>query len=405
VQDASGRWFIDARSSLRTVTLGYGHPEIVDAIIEQTRRLPFAEIIRHDRPSAVAVAYADALSQALGHGFTRVRFTSSGARMVEEAVILSRFVRVSAQGRPTKTAVITHHGAWHGSGSLALALAGDPRVHSLCGPLTGDVHHVPPEDFAALRELIATLGVDRVSAVLLEPVLTTSGTFLSPAYMREVARFCRARDIHVIMDEVTTGAGRLGSLAHSISLGITPDFLVLGKGLTSGYVPIAALATTEEVYRAALTALPVAVPHSSTSDGHPLAMAAGLAVLRALDDGSIYDHVRATGSTLGAHLTYVGDKNNATVRHVGQGYLHYAFLEADGGPWGLPSMARLVEECEDRGLLVDRQGSAIILSPPLIATQTECAEMVAILAAAISAAESSVSERPTRPAEAVAGSR
>jgi adenosylmethionine-8-amino-7-oxononanoate aminotransferase len=169
----------------------------------------------------------------------------------------------------------------------------------------GSVWHVPIAEIRAfvlpaialfLAKVIpvlrpAELGSERISAVLLEPVLGVAGLFLEQEYLQAVAELCAAEGIHLIVDEITTGTGRLGAMSYSDTVGVRPDILILGKGLTSGYIPLSALAVTEPVYQAAISAWPIVLPHSSTNDGHPAAMAAGLAVLDALKDGAIFQNV------------------------------------------------------------------------------------------------------------------
>lgn len=394
VQDRDGNSFIDARSSLRTVTLGYGHSGVVQAVRSQLERLPFAEVIRHDRPSDVAIEYGERLVAALGHGFRRVRFGTSGSRMVEEAVVLSRFIRVSGERTPQRTAVIANVGAWHGTGGIASAVSGDARLWKLAGPLDRDIHHVPVDDIAALERLLSELGEERVTAIVLEPVFGTQGLFPSAAYLRAVAALCSERGLHLIVDEITSGAGRMGALAYAFEIGIVPDVLLLGKGLTSGYVPIAALAAREGIYEAAMKAMPVALPHASTNDAHPLAMAAGIAVLDALADGSIYENVRTTGAYLGRLLDDLKRQSASVVSHTGEGFLHFLRVERDGVPWNLEAVLSLTEECEARGLLIDRLGNLLIVAPPLVTTAGECDDIVERLGAAITATAA-------KPAEAV----
>jgi adenosylmethionine-8-amino-7-oxononanoate aminotransferase len=383
VRDQQGRWYIDARSSLRTVTLGYGNQRIVSAIQDQAAKLPFAEIVRHDRPSEVALTYAEALVNALPSAFTRVRFTTSGSRMVEEAVLLSRFVRVMGEAKPSRTVVIANTNAWHGTGALANALTGYPELNAMTGQLASHVHHVAPNDVAALDATLEKLGPGFVTAILIEPVLGVEGVFLTEEYLRGVQDRCRRHGIHLLVDEVTTGVGRLGHMAYSAALGIQPDILMLGKGLTSGYAPIAALAVTEEIYQGAISAFPDVLPSSSTNDGHPLSMAAGLAVLDILSDGSVFENVRLRGAQLGELLAELEAESTCVRATVGQGLMHFVELCDGEDPWDLESMRLLSVECEERGMLIDRVGNRVIITPPLVSTSEECKEMADILFDAI----------------------
>jgi adenosylmethionine-8-amino-7-oxononanoate aminotransferase len=378
VKDAAGNWYLDSRSSLRTVTLGYNHPRVVRAIHEQLDMLPYAEIVRHDRPSLVAIKYADALVEALPESYTRIRFTTSGSRMVEEAIVLARFANVSGKNDTTRTHVITNLGSWHGLGGIASAATGDPVLHEWAGPLNEGFHYAPPNDIRAFEACLTEVGPERVCAVMLEPINGVGAIVLEPEYMKTVAAACRHNEIFLIADEVTTGAGRAGYLTYVDSLGISPDILVLGKGLTSGYVPISALAITEDLYGQALRAWPRVLPHSSTNDGHPLAMAAGLAVLEVLREPEFLSRVREEGQRLATKLQSLSKRFDIIERATGTGLIHFLDMTTAIGPWERPSMMRLASNCESNGLLIDYVFNHVIFTPPLVSTSAEIDEMLDI---------------------------
>lgn len=381
VRDAGGRWLLDSRSSLRTLTFGYSYEPIVEAIRRQVDQLPYAEIVRHDRPSAVVIELADRLIDALGEHYTRVRLTTSGSRMVEEAVIVARFAAVSGDGRPERTHVIANEDAWHGLGGIATAATGDSVIWDWAGPLGTDFHHVPPNDIAALDKAIADIGTERLLAILIEPINGVGAVFLQPEYTRAIAERCRQHDLFLISDEVTTAVGRAGYMSYSGELGLVPDILVLGKGLTSGYVPISALAVNERVYQKAMNAWPRVVPHSSTNDGNPLAAAAGIAVLDALSDGKIFRHVREAGAMIGERLAEFAAGPDLSLATRGTGFMHFIDLGPDCDRTYMYHLAAL---CEDRGLLIDyAQGRYVVFTPPLISTVDELTEMLDILTRSI----------------------
>lgn len=381
VRDAGGRWLLDSRSSLRTVTFGYSYAPIVEAVQRQVEKLPYAEIVRHDRPSAVVIEFADRLIDALPDHYSRVRLTTSGSRMVEESIFVARFASVSGDGRPERTHVIANDGAWHGLGGIATAATGDDYIREWAGPLSPDFHHVPPNDIAALDKAIAEIGPERLVAILIEPINGVGATFLEPGYARAVAERCRHHNLFLISDEVTTAVGRAGYMSYSGQLGISPDILVLGKGLTSGYVPISALAISENVYQKALSAWPRVVPHSSTNDGNPLAAAAGLAVLGALSDGKIFQHVREAGLMIGQRLAELAADPDLPLATRGTGFMHFIDM---GAGCDRTYMYHLAALCEDRGLLIDyAQGRYVVFTPPLISTLDELTEMLDILTMSI----------------------
>jgi adenosylmethionine-8-amino-7-oxononanoate aminotransferase len=207
--------------------------------------------------------------------------------------------------------------------------------------------------------------------------------FLSREYLQAAQELAQRHGIHLIADEVTTGVGRVGHMSYSDALGFAPDLLVLGKGLSGGYVPMSAVVTSEDVYRTALRALPLVVPHSSTNDGHPLAMAAGLAVVDALSDGSIFEHVRRLGGHVEARARELFVDVPSVTTTSGRGLMHFFDLHDDGRPWTREQTIAFVDECERRGLLVDAVYNHVFFTPPLVTTEDECDEMLGIIAAAL----------------------
>ncbi|MGH7489757.1 MAG: aminotransferase class III-fold pyridoxal phosphate-dependent enzyme, partial [bacterium] len=165
---------------------------------------------------------------------------------------------------------------------------------------------------------------------------------------------------------------------------VTPDLLVLGKGMTSGYVPIAAVAIAASLY-GPLSAH--SFPFNLTNDGHPLAMAAGLAVLDELVSNDIFQVVRARGSYLQAELTSAIGDLSSVVRIRGAGLMLGIELQSEHGePWQYwPGLETLRLDLEERGLLISTGRSAIILAPPLIISEEECLEIVQIVKSALEA--------------------
>lgn len=395
VRDAEGRWYLDARSSLWQVTLGYDHPLVVKEIKEQLDHLPAGTIIRYERPPALIEHYASALIARLPSKLGRIRFGTTGSQMNEAAVMLSRFVR-NLEGATQRTAVIAFWGGYHGIGGLASALTGEQFIQSSCGPLAPDVHHVrhaPATDEGAqpsvaevVRDKVAQLGAERVTAVIVEPVLGTGAVPLAARDLIALQTFCNQAGIHLIVDEVTTGFGRTGSLTRSGAIGLQPDMLVLSKGMTSGYVPLAALAVSEELFaKLADLSADLPFPHGSTSDGNPLALAAGLGVLRALDDGTIYDNVGAAHEVLVNELSALQATHPWIAGVTGAGLLlGLELVHDEGKPWGIKSLEALRMNAERNGVLITTTyDGAVLLAPPLIVTEAECHQIVEALDGAL----------------------
>ncbi|HEX6872093.1 MAG TPA: aminotransferase class III-fold pyridoxal phosphate-dependent enzyme [Micromonosporaceae bacterium] len=369
VRDAAGNEYLDARSALWNAALGYGNQRIIAAMTRQLSELPVGQIIRHDQPTRIALEYADRLVGVLPRHLSHVRFCTTGAQAVEAAVLLSRFLR-RRTGEADRTEVITLWNGYHGIGGLATSLTGEGPLHEQLAPLAPGVHHVRAGDLGDLHAAIARLGADRVTALLLEPVLGTDVEELSADYLHQVQRLCRSAGIHLIVDEVSTGFGRTGCLTVTGRLGLTPDMLVLSKGITSGYAPLAAVAVTSEILHAAIAHPDELFPHGSTSDGHPLAMAAAVAVLDELGDGRVLDNVSARGVQLTAALKALGHPGIASVHGPGL-MLAVALVDPAGEALTGSVMAEVKRHCRDRGLLVSISNHMVVLTPPLVITEAE----------------------------------
>jgi adenosylmethionine-8-amino-7-oxononanoate aminotransferase len=241
------------------------------------------------------------------------------------------------------------------------------------------------ESLRSLVELIDELGADRVTAVMLEPVL---GSFTRPVphrYLNRLAEECRSRGIHVIADEITTGAGRAGSMTVSERLESVPDMLVLGKGLSAGYFPLAALAVSGSIYDALFgSERRVGFLNGSTTDGHPLGMAAGAAVLSLITAPGFFESVRDTAAALTAQLRDALADCPWVSEIGGEGMMiGVELVYPDRTPWSLSDANRLRLACRDHGLLTSFSRGVLPLMPPLTISPDDRAELAGRLAKAL----------------------
>ncbi|WP_188195044.1 aminotransferase family protein [Nonomuraea sp. SYSU D8015] len=389
VRDSAGRWYLDARSGFWNVTLGYSHPALVEAVKRQVETLPYASLWGYGRPASLAVETAAMLSPHLPGDIDMVKFQSNGAQAVETAALLSRHLHLLG-GRPQKNAVVAMWGGFHGFGPGASALTGLPYLHYHAGPLLPEVIHVPGP-FAPIGEtgtpdlvrVVSDYGPERVSAVVVEPVIGEGGHVLGAEYLRQIADFCREHDIHLIVDEVTTGMGRMGAYTRSEQLGLAPDILTLGKGLTGGYVGMSAVCLSRGLYQQLLDA-PVErfFASGSTHDGHPLGLAAATAVIRVLNEEKIFQNVQAQSLTLQTRLEQLAERHESVSAVRGAGLMFAVEFAASGDPW-FTNKVRLAMEA--RGVLVAVLNSvpAIMIIPPLIVSAEEVAEIAHALDGAL----------------------
>ncbi len=385
VWDRAGREYLDARSSMWNVTLGYSCEPVKAAMRAQLDVLPSGTVMRYEHPTEIAATYASTLADGLPDPVNYLRFGNTGSQMTEAAAMLSRFHRMMT-GQPDRNHVITVLSSYHGTGPLATALTGEPVLQEYSGPLDHQVRHAATPEAGdgpdAVVELIEELGPERVTAVMLEPVL---GSLMRPvphAYLNRLATECRSRGIHLIMDEVTTGAGRAGAMTVSERLEFVPDMMVLGKGLSAGYFPLAALAVSTGIYdELARAELGIGFLNGSTTDGHPLGMAAGLAVLEVITAPGFFESVQATGAALRELLTDALADEPAVAGVGGEAMmLGVELVDGDGTPWSVAEVNRLRLACRDNGLLTSFSRGVLPLMPALTFSPKDCVELADRLA-------------------------
>ncbi|MEY8829494.1 aspartate aminotransferase family protein [Sedimentitalea sp. XS_ASV28] len=262
--EADGRRFLDLGAGIAVNALGHAHPALVDAITRQAQNLwHVSNLYRIPEQQAladrlVAASFADT-----------VFFTNSGTESCELAVKMARKYWFD-KGQPQKTDIITFEGSFHGRSAAGIAAAGSEKMTKGFGPLLPGFMHLPWNDPDALRAAIT----DTVGAILIEPVQGEGGIRpLSDQQLKDIRALCDAHDLLLILDEVQCGVGRSGRLFAHEWAGITPDIMMVAKGIGGGF-PLGAVLATEDA-ASGMTA----GTHGSTYGGNPLACAVGCAVM------------------------------------------------------------------------------------------------------------------------------
>ena len=393
--DSEGNRILDAMSGLWCVNVGYGRAELVEAARRQMATLPFYNTF-FQCTTAPAVELAARLA-AIAPGFDRVFFTNSGSEANDTVVKLVRYFW-KLQGQPQKQIMIGRTYAYHGVTLAAASLSGLPNMHPQFDlPLAGFVHVPAPYWFAeggdstpeeygrqaaqALEQKILELGPERVGAFIGEPVQGAGGVIIPPdGYWAEIQRICRRYDVLLIADEVVCGFGRTGRWFGSERFGIAPDIMTVAKGLSSGYVPIAAVLLGPRVGDALATAKEEWA-HGFTYSGHPVAAAVALENLRIIEAEGL--HERA-GGPLGDHFgaALAGLADHPLVGEVRScGLLGALELVEDKRTRRYFPPARKVglacrEHCIANGLVMRAVRDVMILAPPLVITAAEIDHIV-----------------------------
>lgn len=377
--DAAGRRFLDARSGIANMILGYDRHDIAEAMYRQALELPFVCTLRYDRPASVTVDYANALAAVAPDGLRRVRFTHTGSSAVEAALLMARRYHRNL-GRSERLYVVGLGDSYHGSTLMTMAASGQPMLHEGYGPMPSGFCHVAPPDMRecgrcsgnedshpscadVIIEEITELGPDRVAALVLEPVHGLSGVPLPAHLLREIRTFCDRHDILVIFDEVFSGLGRMGPMFAAELSGVSPDILCLSKTLTAGYAPLGAVLATDRIYDT-FNQTGRYFAHGSSTDAHPIACAAGLVTLRALTVEGVLEQANRMGRRLaeGLDRELSGCPFVRRVRVIGS----YIGIDVDCPDefMAMMNMKRhLQSRCETAGVLIDYTPYTVMLVP------------------------------------------
>jgi acetylornithine aminotransferase len=359
VWDADGKEYVDLVGGIAVNALGHAHPAIVAAVTEQISQLGHTSNLY---VNPVAVELAEGLLDVAGLGGNgKVLFVNSGAEANEAALKISRLT-----GR---TKVIAAEGAFHGRTMGALTLTGQPGKRDPFKPLVPGVEHVPFGDVEALKAAVDT----DTAAVFLEPVLGEAGVIPAPdGYLQAAREITKATGTLLVLDEVQTGLGRLGTWFGYQQAGIVPDVITLAKGLGGG-LPLGAV-----IGVGAAADLLKPGQHGTTFGGNPVCCAAGLAVLRTIAADNLLDHVSALGKDIAAGVEALGHPLVAGVR--GAGLLLGIALRQ-------PVSGAVAKAVQDAGYLVNPVApDTVRLAPPLVLDGDQAAGFLAALPSALDAA-------------------
>ena len=359
---ADGRRFLDV-GGYGVFILGHRHPSVLAAVHAQLDRHPLASRVFLEPMTALA---AQALAGVAPPGLDQVHFVNSGAEATETALKLAC---VHGHDR-----LVSAFSGFHGKTVGALSATANPLYQRPFEPLLTSRTHVPYGDTAAMLGVLAELGPR--ACVILEPVQGEGGVVVPPpGYLSAVSEACRDAGAMLVIDEVQTGLGRLGSWWGIDGADVHPDMLLVGKGLSGGVVPVAAVLATAAAYR------PFGDDpflHTSTFGGSPLASAAALATITVMREESIVSRAAGIGAALLPRLEQEAARWPALVEEVrGRGLL-IGLKMADPGLVG-EMMLSLV----DRDVLANHSlnaASVLRLTPPAILTWEETDRCVAAVA-------------------------
>jgi adenosylmethionine-8-amino-7-oxononanoate aminotransferase len=420
--DHEGRRILDAISSWWVNLFGHGRAEIAEAIREQLARLEHVMLAGFTHEPAVALA--EALVRITPAGLSRVFYTDNGASAVEVALKMS-FHYWRNVGEPGRTRFVCLEGSYHGETLGALGVTDVALYREVYDPLIARPLLAPSPAPAAgedplaaatraaeaLERLLAAHGGE-IAAVIVEPLVQCAAGMRihDPVYLRRLRAACDRHRVHLIADEIATGFGRTGSLFACEQAAIAPDFLCLSKGLTGGFLPLAAVLTTEAVYDAfyADWASRRAFLHSHSYTGNPLACAAARATIALCEAPGFLERVAEVGGWLeAAFAPLAAQPHVANLRRIGAIVAFDLVAERETAtpyPWEERRGLVVHREALAAGVLLRPIGPVVYAMPPYVVTEAEVERIAAAARRGIEAAtrapwNGAPAARPARPAE------
>lgn len=382
--DERGRPYLNGTSGLWNLVAGLGHGRLLEALGRQAQVLPYSPLFRYSHPAALELARR--LSALAPAPLRWVYLSTTGSEGVEVAMKLARQYQ-RLRGRRGAWRILTLQHSYHGTTFATLEASGLGRERAaLYGVTDGDgsAGGFLPSPYcyrcplrlerpschlacAGALDEVLDAQAGSVAAVLVEPILGSAGNIVPPpGYLERLREICSRHGVLLIFDEVATGFGRLGTFLAAEAFGVVPDLLVLSKGITGGYLPLAATLVSDEIV-AVLREAGEPVPHGSSHDGNPLACAVALATIDTLQAGGLLQRARALGDRLQSEAR--GLARHACVGEVrGAGLMLGIELVRNREtrePLGAAGVARVREACRRAGLLVYPFHYGISLFPPL----------------------------------------
>ncbi len=409
VKDINGQEYLDGMAGLWCVNMGYGRQEITDAMAAQSSKLSFFHAF-NSMSTDVAIECAQALIARAPVPTARVFFGASGSDANETQLKLIWYYN-NLLGRPRKKKIISRWQGYHGSGVATAGLTGLPGMHTLFDlPLGPFLHLTAPHHYRQapagmseqqfsqhlakeLEALIEREGADTIAAFFAEPVMGAGGLIAPPqGYWEAIVPILRKHDILLVMDEVVSGFGRLGTYWGSQKFKLEPDLITAAKGVTSGYFPMSVCFVSPRIWQVieAESGKAGLFGHGYTYSAHPVGAAAALATLKLIDSEKVVPHVAEVGPYLHEQMRAAVGEHPLVGEIRGTGLMLGVELVKDRATKeSFPKEAlvgrRLLKNLFGRGLISRALGDTLVFAPPLVIERRDIDELVSKFEAGLEA--------------------
>lgn len=398
--DIQGRRYFDGNSSLWLNVHGHNHPYINGAVRRQLDRMAHTTLLGQANEPSIRLARR--LAEITPAGLDKVFFSDNGSTAAEVALKMAfQYWQQAGDKRPSRKTFLTFDEAYHGDTVGSVSVGGIALFHGIFGPLLFKRHSMPypvyspftsketPEAINArlldrCDDILKEHG-DEIAAVLIEPLIQGASGLRtqSPGFLKGLRELCDKHDVFLIADEVFTGFGRTGSLFACEREGVTPDLMALAKGLTGGYLPVAATLTTDRVYEGFLGEYAEFKTffHGHSYTGNPLGCAAALASLDVFEDENTLERIRPLSQHMARRLEELFARNDkiADIHHIGVvAGVDVARSRSKNEPFAIEEQAgaRVCRALREDGIWLRPLGNTIVLVPPLIATPDEIDHLI-----------------------------
>lgn len=371
VWDLEDKKYFDFLSAYSAVNQGHCHPKIVDAMIQQAQTLTLTSRAFYNDQLGNYEEYVTNY-----FGFDKVLPMNTGAEAVETALKLCRKWAYEVKGIPENQAqIIVCENNFHGRTTTIISFSNDKTARKSFGPFTSGFIKIPYDDIEALEKALQS--TPNIAGFLVEPIQGEAGVYVpADGYLAKAKALCQQHNALFIADEVQTGIARTGKLLAVHHENVQPDILILGKALSGGVYPVSAVLANDAIMN-------VIKPgqHGSTFGGNPVAAAVAIAALEVIKDEKLAENAERLGIILREGLNEIAQRNSLITLVRGKGLLNAIVIDCDEESdlaWNI------CLKFSEYGLLAKpTHGNKIRLAPPLVITQTQIQECLAIIEKAL----------------------
>ena len=366
VWDVEGKHYYDFLSAYSAVNQGHCHPKIIGAMIEQAKTLTLTSRAFYND---VLGSYEKYVTNYFG--FDKVLPMNTGAEAVETAIKLCRKWAYEKRGVTENQAqIVVCEGNFHGRTTTIVSFSNDPDARKNFGPFTPGFIHIPYDDVEALEN---ALKQENVVGFLVEPIQGEAGVYVpSEGYLKKSKELCEKYNALFIADEVQTGIARTGRLLAVHHEDVQPDILILGKAISGGVYPVSAVLANDNIMN-------VIKPgqHGSTFGGNPIAAKVAIAALEVVKDEALAENAEKLGQLFRSEMQRIIDNTDLVVKVRGKGLLNAIIVNDTPDS---ETAWNLCVQLKENGLLAKpTHGNIIRFAPPLVMTEEQLLECVAII--------------------------